>query len=95
MRSRVNSRDKWIVRRCVWCDSKFKTSRGDSRTCTGKCRLRLATFRKNLGWEPDRPPGDMTAGAAIDLVILTLIRREAAARALSARAEVYRAKAGC
>lgn len=94
MRNRVAYRPKWLKLRCVWCGAEFLAHRCDTRTCTGKCRLRLQRFRKELGWEPDRPPGDMTAGAAIDLVILTLIRREAEARALHARAELYRKASG-
>ena len=61
---------------CEWCGVTKKTARHDRITCSGKCRQRMAAFVREFGWRPDKAPGDITAGAAIDLELLRLIRAE-------------------
>lgn len=61
---------------CEWCGVKTNTSRTDRLTCSGKCRQRLAKYVLELGWYPDKPPGEITAQNAIDLVLLELVIRE-------------------
>lgn len=70
------SQRRELTVKCVWCDEPFDTTREDAKTCSGKCRQRLAAFVNHLGWEPDEPPGEVTAQHAIDLVILHLIYQE-------------------
>jgi hypothetical protein len=69
-------RQKWIKEKCVWCGREFKAARFGALTDSNKCRLRLHYYRRETGFAPDEPPGDITAHAALDLLILTLIRRE-------------------
>jgi hypothetical protein len=55
--------------RCVWCFEPFETNHSNAQTCSGKCRSRLAFFRKVTGFDPDEPPGNVTAHTAyLDLV---------------------------
>lgn len=61
---------------CEWCGVTKPTSRADTRTCSGKCRQRMLAYTREFGYLPDQPPGDVTAGAAIDLELLRLIRAE-------------------
>lgn len=59
--------------RCVWCGEPFKTNHGNATTCNGRCRTRLAFFRKLTGMDPDRPPGNVTAYTAyLEFVALLL-----------------------
>ena len=84
----------WRDIRCVWCGVEFKAVRSHRRTCGPSCRWKLATYKNSLGWEPDAPPGNVTAAQAIKAVIDILIHREQQARALDKRADQYRAVAG-
>ncbi len=67
--------------RCEWCAEVVEVSREDARTCSGRCRQRLAAFVRELGWEPDEAPGPMTASAAIGAEVFRLIVAEQRRRA--------------
>lgn len=69
-------RTKWHRNKCAWCGSYFRCHQGRTATCGNRCRLRLHRFRTETGFDPVRPPGDITTRAALDLLILELIRRE-------------------
>lgn len=70
------TREKWNRNRCVWCAAAFKCNQSRTATCSNKCRLRLHRYRAETGFNPEKPPGKITAAAALDLLIVTLIRRE-------------------
>ena len=73
---------------CDWCGERKETSRSDTKTCSGKCRQRLAFFVNWCGYPPDHIQGPITAKDAIDRELGRLLeqerRRRAAARALVA-----------
>lgn len=71
-------RTKWIKTTCVWCGSQFKAARYGALTDSNKCRLRLHRFRSETGFDPEKPPGDITTQAALDLLIMRLIANERA-----------------
>lgn len=78
-RGKYGSRQqRWML--CEWCGDHGQTTRSDTKTCGGKCRQRLANFVKVAGYAPDKPPGKMTTGEAIDLEIERLFRAERARR---------------
>lgn len=61
---------------CEWCRKRDRSSRPDTRTCSGKCRQRMNAFERELGYAPRSIPGDVTAKVAIDLEIMRLVRAE-------------------
>lgn len=61
---------------CDWCGERKKVARVDAKTCSGRCRQRLAFFVKCCGYPPDHMPGPKTAQDAIDLEIDRLFRQE-------------------
>jgi hypothetical protein len=69
-------RTKWIKTTCMWCGITFKAARYGALTCRNACRLRLCRFRAETGFNPERPPGDITCKAALDILIMTLLIRE-------------------
>jgi hypothetical protein len=69
---------------CDWCGVIKNTSRYDAKTCSGKCRQRMAKFVLVCGYRPDHCPGPKTAQDAIDLEILRLLRQEAERRKMTA-----------
>jgi len=60
----------------VWCEKVFACNQSRTATCSNKCRLRLHRFRAETGFDPEKPPGDITTQAALDLLIVELIVRE-------------------
>jgi hypothetical protein len=74
-------RDRKHSIRCEWCTEVVEVTREDAKTCSGRCRQRLAAFVRELGWEPDVAPGPMTASAAIDRELLRLVVEEQHRRA--------------
>jgi len=72
--------DRKYLIRCDWCTDDFNSSRPDTKTCSGKCRQRLAFFVKTTGYTPEYAPGPKTAQDAVDLEIVRLFRAEAARR---------------
>lgn len=71
-----HKRTKWAKNRCVWCDKEFKCCQYRTKTCSNKCRLRLHRFRSEAGFDPEKPPGDITTQTALDLLIMELLFRE-------------------
>lgn len=69
-------RERWIKNVCRWCGKPFKATRSGVQTDTNRCRLNLHRFRKETGFDPERPPGELSAGEALDLLIIKLIARE-------------------
>lgn len=69
---------RWMI--CDWCGEHGQTTRSDTKTCSGRCRQRLAWFIQRTGYAPDVPPGPKTAGDAFDLEVERLIRAEKARR---------------
>lgn len=65
-----------VIIRCDWCAYHKEVSRKDAKTCSGRCRQRLAFYTRACGYPPDHPPGPMTAQDAIDLEIDRLFRQE-------------------
>lgn len=61
---------------CEWCGQTKQSSREDTKTCGESCRLRMSRFRSRFGYEPDEPPGNITARTAFDLEIFRLIKQE-------------------
>lgn len=61
---------------CAWCAEHFESNREDAKTCSGRCRQRLSAFIRELGWEPDNPPGPVTASVAIGAEVFGLILKE-------------------
>lgn len=65
---------------CDWCGERKESSREDRKTCSGRCRQRLAAFVNTCGYAPDSAPGPVTAQHAIDLEILWLFKNESLRR---------------
>lgn len=65
---------------CDWCGDQKEVSRSDAKTCSGKCRQRMAFFIRCCGYAPDGPPGPKTAQDAVDVEIIRLFRQEARQR---------------
>jgi len=76
---RIRRRRQHTIR-CDWCASIKETSRSDTKTCSGRCRQRLAFFIKTCGYAPETAPGEKTAQDAIDLEIVRLFREESRRR---------------
>lgn len=76
---------------CAWCAEHFESNREDAKTCSGRCRQRLSAFVRELGWEPDNPPGPVTASVAIGAEVFGLILKEKRRRE---EASAYLAKTG-
>lgn len=68
--------EKWTTAVCVWCAEPFEVCHQDARTCSQRCRSRLARFRKLVGFEPDEPPGNVTTQTAYQLLVKELLRLE-------------------
>jgi hypothetical protein len=66
----------WKTIRCDWCAEVKETTRVDTKTCSGKCRQRLAFFTRTCGYPPDHAPGPVTGQDAVDCEILRLFRLE-------------------
>jgi len=61
---------------CAWCREHFESNREDAKMCSGRCRQRMSAFVRELGWEPDEPPGNVTASVAIGAEVFGLIVKE-------------------
>lgn len=63
---------------CKWCGVRARSSRPDTLTCSSRCRQRWHAFVREFGYPPRKLPGNVTAGMAIDIEIMRLIRAERA-----------------
>lgn len=75
-KKRTRRRELKVTTICAWCREHFESNREDAKMCSGRCRQRMSAFVRELGWEPDEPPGQVTASAAIGLEVFGLIQRE-------------------
>lgn len=61
---------------CSWCGKGARMARANAVTCSNRCKLCLHRYRRETGFAPEHPQGDLTAAEAIDLLIVELFRRE-------------------
>jgi hypothetical protein len=66
---------------CVWCGECFDTNHTNARTCTPRCRSRLAAFRARTGFDPEECVGNVTAEQAFDALVKRLLEEEGKRRA--------------
>ncbi len=67
---------------CEWCGEHKDVSRGDTKTCSPKCRTSLHRFVQMAGFPPDELPGERTPQQMFDLLVGMLLIREKARRDL-------------
>lgn len=61
---------------CKWCGADFAHFHTTTETCSPVCRHRLRHYRDALGFDPDRPMGDMVPSAAVAEVVAALVAAE-------------------
>lgn len=69
-------RTKWARNICSWCGRTFYACQHRTATCGGRCRLNLHRFRLATGFDPESPPGKLTAFVAVNTLLQELLIRE-------------------
>jgi len=70
---------------CGWCNERFEASREDAKTCSGKCRSRLARLVALTGFPPDEPPGPRSVQSVYLELVQLLLARERTRRVVAER----------
>lgn len=72
----ATKREAKVTILCEWCGDVRECCRSDTKTCSNKCRSRLAEFIRLAGFPPDEMPGQKTAREAFNELVGFLLLAE-------------------